>query len=445
MNESLVNDILALQERVKKSFNSQYYDNVLVNQLYEMIGRLKVTQKELEQKYNKAEVGSIEEKQLYNQGLNVVGCYQYFLKAYEHEIKKPAAPVKVNTPSTGAIIGPSYSADTETKSNKGSTGKGIAIGLLIAGAITAAVFGLTRCAEPANTDSDLLTNKTEQKADEDNEVKMPKYTDASNEKQVEARAKWYYETYFNKLFSGLSEVAKETANEDTLADNMPVLSGGQKLYTDFNAETDVIEANNAIVQQFCSYLSLDNKTGKTGFVPSQYLYIDGSYEQKCAAEVDAVLEPLVKAINNKDDEAFKKYATEFGVIMANQYYYPDITDGHYNVRGMADSASRIHLWSISYAEYTNKIMTYGLEHDIDVCVPFCIDYTTGKMVEVPLSKLMAMLEFVPEYEWDAVLARAGISVEALEKMGNKDADNTMPVIFTTDAKNHYKGIVPTLK
>jgi hypothetical protein len=64
---------------------------------------------------------------------------------------------------------------------------------------------------------------------------------------------------------------------------------------------------------------------------------------------------------------------------------------------------------------------------------------------MPLSKLMAMLDFVPMNEWDAVLARAGISVKELEAMGNKDTDNTMPVVFVADAKNHYKGMVPVLR
>ena len=459
MKSEFVREITALKSEVDE-WNKKYlnaYNAEISKKLYTMLNKLKEVREKLEVEYNNAPVGSKEEKELFELGGLVASYHKYFLDRYNSMQKlKPAYPAM----NTGAVYGTASSAVSEPKEKNGHGA--IAAMALVTAAAALFIALSTANIKPINTWFNRDDKKVEQIADKEekeqetvnnnkteitviNGKTLPKYDDASNAKQVEARAKWYYDAYFSKLFSGLSDTAKETANEKTLANNMPVLSGGEKLYTDFNYGTDIIEANNAIVQQFCSNLSLDNKTGKVDFVPSQYLYLDGSYEQECAAEVDAVLELLVNAIKNKNDEAFKKYATEFGIIMAHQYYYLDIKDGYHNVRGMADSPSKIHLWAIAYAEYTNKIMTYALDHGINICVPFCKDYSTGETVEMPLSKLMAMLDFVPMNEWDAVLARAGISVSELEAMGNKDTDNTMPVVFMADAKNHYKGMVPVLR
>ncbi len=269
------------------------------------------------------------------------------------------------------------------------------------------------------------------------------FVDSSDPELVQARANWYFENYFDGLSNDLSDVAKTTLTKENLADDIAIASGELPLYEDFNTN-DLIEYNNSLVQMFCSYTSLD-KNEKAGFIPTQYIFEDGSYEQKCASEVDEVMEKIVDAINNKDNEAYKKYSIEFGEIMRDQYYNVDQTDEHYNVRGLADFSSQIHLYSLAYAEYTNIIMPYGINNNINVCVPMCVDHSTGEMVKYPLSKLMATLEFVPVNQWDAVIARSGYTVKDLEKLGNNTTEETMPVAFTHNAKEQYQGLKLTLK
>ena len=51
---------------------------------------------------------------------------------------------------------------------------------------------------------------------------------------------------------------------------------------------------------------------------------------------------------------------------------------------------------------------------------------------------MATLDFVPMSQWDAVIQRSGLTVDQIKALGNQSTEDTMPVIFTRDAKNHFK-------
>ena len=225
--------------------------------------------------------------------------------------------------------------------------------------------------------------------------------------------------------------------KENLADIIQVVNG---VSPDGFEVNELLNYNNKMTQIFSAYLSTEDRTknGKIGFIPTQYLFEDGSHDQKCAAEVDEVMEKIINAINTENDEDYKKYAIEFGELMRDQYYLVDNTSEHYNTRSIASYPARIQLYGMAYAYYTETIMEYGLSRGIDICVPFCIDYTTKQIVEVPLSKLMATLEFIPMDQWDAVIQRSGLTVEQIKALGNQSTEDTMPIIFTRDAKNHFK-------
>ena len=286
-----------------------------------------------------------------------------------------------------------------------------------------------------------------QEQDEEEEEKpfesYGEFTDASDREQVEKRAQVYFDEYIAPVYGEMSETERASITPENLADIIQVVNGEVPEGFDTN---EVINYNNRLVQMFCSYLSTDERTknGEIGFMPSAYLYEDGSHEQKCALELDAIMEPLIKAINEGDDYNYIKYATEFGELMRDQFYLVDNTDEHFNVRSIASYPSRIHLYGLAYSYYTTSIMEYGLTRNMNICIPFCIDYETKEIVNIPLSQLMATLEFVPMSQWDAVLQRSGISISELEKMGNDNFEETMPYAFTQDAKGHFREEALTL-
>lgn len=306
----------------------------------------------------------------------------------------------------------------------------IGAGVLGGAALLGAGYGLSSCIS-------TNANKASLEQTEDKNSMDGTFKDASDVDQVNARVDWYFENYFNKEYANENQVVKDSVTKENLADIIQVANGVAPEGFEVN---EVVNYNNKMTQIFSAYLSTEarTKSGNIGFIPTQYLYEDGSHDQKCAAEVDAVMEKIINAINTNNDEDYKKYAVEFGELMRDQYYLVDSTSNHYNTRSIASYSARIQLYGMAYAFYTETIMEYGISKGIDICIPFCIDHSTGQTVEIPLSKLMAILDFVPMDQWDAVIQRSGLTVEQIKALGNQGTEDTMPVIFTRDAKNHFR-------
>lgn len=306
----------------------------------------------------------------------------------------------------------------------------IGAGVLGGAALLGAGYGLSSCIS-------TNANKASLEQTEDKNSMDGTFKDASDVDQVNARVDWYFENYFNKEYANENQVVKDSVTKENLADIIQVANGVAPEGFEVN---EVVNYNNKMTQIFSAYLSTEarTKSGNIGFIPTQYLYEDGSHDQKCAAEVDTVMEKIINAINTNNDEDYKKYAVEFGELMRDQYYLVDSTSNHYNTRSIASYPARIQLYGMAYAFYTETIMEYGISKGIDICIPFCIDHSTGQTVEIPLSKLMAILDFVPMDQWDAVIQRSGLTVEQIKALGNQGTEDTMPVIFTRDAKNHFR-------
>lgn len=262
------------------------------------------------------------------------------------------------------------------------------------------------------------------------------FTDASNPKALEERTSYYFDNYFNKLYD--KNTLEKAISKEELIDILSVLNGKLPVEGDFNVN-DILKYSDDVVNTFISYASTkeDEENNTRKFIPMAPLFEDGSYEQKCLQETDDVMKPLIKAMNEENNEDFEKYAIMFGELMRDKYYLVDQTSEHYGVRSRAAFASRIHLYAIDYAQYASNVYEYGVKKGIDVCIPFCFN-GSNEIEMIPLSKLMATLEFVPMGQWDAVLKRAGITVNEIVSLGNASVEDTMPVVFTKDAKNHFR-------
>ena len=326
---------------------------------------------------------------------------------------------------------------TEIKKPKNGLLKKVLSYVGIAALAGGIVYGATRCSKSNSADV-LVTDEQIEDTDLDEELEPGEpgtFKDASNDEEVNARIDWYFNNYFDKEYTDMNQIQKDSINKENLADIIKVVNGEIPEGFEMN---ELVNYNNKLTQMFSTYLSTLERTeaGNVGFIPSQYLYEDGSHEQKCAAELDAVMEPLIKAVNEHDNEEFKKYAVEFGELMRDQYYIPDAQANHYNVRSIASFPSRMHLYGLSYAMYAETIMEYGIVNNIDVCIPFCFN-SDGVVEEIPLSKLMATLDFVPMGQWEYVLKRAGMSQQEIVNYGNTLVEDTMFQGFLKDAKNHY--------
>ncbi len=266
------------------------------------------------------------------------------------------------------------------------------------------------------------------------------FTDASDPQMLEERANWYFDEYFSKFDK--DELEKSGITKESLIDIMSVFNGKLPVTGEMEVN-ELLNYNNLAVKAFVNFPSSWDrvKKGERIFIPTQYLFEDGSYEQKCAAEVDSLMEVIIKAMNEEDYVTFYNNAVKFEELIRDQYFLVDNNTEHYTVRSIASFPSRIQLYGLAYAQWADNINEFQLSRELDVCADFCFDHETKEMTQIPLAKLMATLEFIPMGEWDAVLQRAGLTTLEIEKMGNSAVGDTMPVVFTRDAKNHFRELI----
>ncbi len=255
------------------------------------------------------------------------------------------------------------------------------------------------------------------------------FTDVNDPEQLEARAQWYLDTY--NLGNSITL--------EQMVDALSIFNGELPVDGRFENE-DLMLTNNRIAYAFIFANSTfdDVKNGTRKFVPIAPLFPAGSYENACAAEFDAVMEPAIEAMNNHDDEAFVRYAKEFGALLRDQHFLVSNTNEHKGVRGLMPSTQNIMLYCLEYAQYTGNIMEYGIERNIDVCFLFCYDHETGEPVYVSLANFMATLDMVPMNEWDAVIQRAGLTPEDIEALGRGSVEDSMPVLLVRESLEHFK-------
>lgn len=266
------------------------------------------------------------------------------------------------------------------------------------------------------------------------------FTDASDPAALEERANWYFNTYFSQF--GEEELAKSGITRESLINIMLIFNGKLPVTGEMEVN-ELLNYNNLAVKAFVNFPSswARVKNGERIFIPTQYLFEDGSYEQKCAAEVDDLMEKIIIAMNEEDYVSFYENTVKYGELMRDQYYLVDNNTDHYSVRSIASFPSRIQLYGLAYANWADNIQEFQISRELDVCVDFCFDHETKEMTQIPLANLMATLEYIPMGEWDAVLRRAGITPEQIAKLGNSAIEDPMPVVFTRDAKNHFRELI----
>lgn len=158
----------------------------------------------------------------------------------------------------------------------------------VAGLAVGVGYGLASC---SNKNAEVLNAETEvEDLDVDAETEVIKeselkpgepgtFKDASNEDEVNARVDWYFENYFNKEYPNLTDVEKDSINKESLADMVKIVNG--ELIDGFEMN-ELVNYDNKLTQMFSTYLSTLERAeaNNVGFIPSQYLYEDGSHEQK---------------------------------------------------------------------------------------------------------------------------------------------------------------------
>lgn len=308
--------------------------------------------------------------------------------------KKEEAPSSVSTK-------PYYKEETAEEKSKGwdkfLLGLGTGLGLVGAG------LGIASCSYNKGHDMAILEEGLEE--EKPFEV-YGEFNDASNEKQAQNRAVWYYDTYvsqnqgINQIgLNDLMNVIRFTNGEFILDDN------GRPVYNDANLD----EVSNDI-WTIANYNSFTQYGNQIRFIPYAPLFEDGSLAQQGAMMFDNAMEKVVEAIRTGNQEAFLQAATEWGRVAVNVFDQIDFTGEYPNFRQMEISQAQ-QLFQVMYSTYTTSIFEYGQKYNLNVCIPYCVNYSTHEMQNVPLSQIMYDLAQTPR---DWVAKRSGNEAEFAE-------------------------------
>ena len=372
----------------------------------------------------KVEYDAINSKNLYEQNNKLKDIVER-IAAIKADLDKKvviAEPAEVNEEEEEAVP-----VENVSEPKKGSK----LLKVVIAGGVIAgALFGLSRCSKDtknntrANTQTVEETEKKEETAVEVVTLKpgeIGTFTDAKSEEQIEARAKWYYENYVN-------DKVKDTVTIEDIKNDIRMFNGNFMLDEQGNVTYNDQDIINAAVDlhTIANYDSLMNNE-KLEFTPLAPLFVDGSKAQEGAKALDDKMLDVVNAINNKDDEAFMRASEAWGSTVLNMFHYYDFKEGFVNVH-QVEAPTSFALFHAMNSKYASTILEYSEKKDINICIPYCVDFCTGETKLESLSNIMYMIN---ERAIDAVAVRSG-------NLKEYEANNlTLPEDLLVQAQNYY--------
>lgn len=295
------------------------------------------------------------------------------------------------------------------------TGAAVVLGILGIG------VGLSSCENEKTAEYQETQEEKRDRFDEKKEKPFAEYrklTNVLNNKQVQNRATWYFNTYV-KQNDGINMI-DENGIEDIIR-----MTNGEFINGSYNGN-DIIDIANDI-HTISNYSSFAKYGNNVKFIPYAPLFEDGTLAQEGAIMLDASMKNIVKAINENNKEDFLKYAKEWGTTMVNIFEYNDF-NGKYPSVFQMDSYRAYQLYQVMYANYGSTILEYSLRNNINICIPYCVDHNSKEVREVPLSEIIYTINEVPT---DWVAKRSGHDKEYAEN------NESLPVELYMSAKNYF--------
>lgn len=304
---------------------------------------------------------------------------------------------------------------TSEKPKKGTAKK------IIAGVLTfATAFGLGYCLRGCSDTrmsnyNTALVDTTNQEEKEPGEYGT--FLDVTDDEQVNARANYLYNTYFEQFRSKLTPTEQEMITPEKIANIIRVANGELPLdsegnrYYDANLTDDYIQALTKITADLPSSPALD----KIYHVPTHLFAVDGSDLSNFMMRYDEDYANIADARNNRDGEKAQAAIASLGQKL---WYEWSLQGMNYEIDGkMTDYKSPFDLPASqralalngSVAKYGPYVFEYNLNAMQPVCIDACVDYYSKTMKQLTVNEIFIG---VTSGEYDTVIAKAaGIEVD----------------------------------
>lgn len=374
---------------------------------------------ELEEMYKASlalEEGSDEEKEASKKFMKAVSKFNKFESSLIEKYNVPVEEEKKEQ-EVEPTVAEEETEEYENKENKkGGKAKKVIAGVLALAAAAGLGYGLRGCSAKTQ-DGDIAIVDTDTDIDEELTGKYGQFKDVTNDEQVNARANYLYNTYFEQFRSKLTPTEQEMITPEKIANIIRVANGELPLdadgnkYFDANLTDDYIQALTKITADLPSSPSLD----KIYNVPTHLFAVDGSDLSNFMMKYDEDYENVADARNNRDGEKAQAAIASLGQKL---WYEWSLQGMNYEIDGqMTDYKSPFDLpakeralaLNASVAKYGPYVFEYNLNAMQPVCIDACVDYYTKTMKKLTVNEIFVG---VTSGEYDTVIAKAaGIEVD----------------------------------
>ena len=374
---------------------------------------------ELEEMYKASlalEEGSEEEKEASKKFMKAVSKFNKFESSLIEKYNVPVEEEKKEQ-EVEPTVAEEETEEYENKENKkGGKAKKVIAGVLALAAAAGLGYGLRGCSAKTQ-DDDIAIVDTDTDIDEELTGKYGQFKDVTNDEQVNARANYLYNTYFEQFRSKLTPTEQEMITPEKIANIIRVANGELPLdadgnkYFDANLTDDYIQALTKITADLPSSPALD----KIYNVPTHLFAVDGSDLSNFMMKYDEDYENVADARNNRDGEKAQAAIASLGQKL---WYEWSLQGMNYEIDGqMTDYKSPFDLpakeralaLNASVAKYGPYVFEYNLNAMQPVCIDACVDYYSKTMKKLTVNEIFVG---VTSGEYDTVIAKAaGIEVD----------------------------------
>ena len=374
---------------------------------------------ELEEMYKASlalEEGSDEEKEASKKFMKAVSNFNKFESSLIEKYNVPVEEEKIEQEVEPTVVEEETEEYENKENKKGGKAKKVIAGVLALAAAAGLGYGLRGCSAKTQ-DGDIAIVDTDTDIDEELTGKYGQFKDVTNDEQVNARANYLYNTYFEQFRSKLTPTEQEMITPEKIANIIRVANGELPLdadgnkYFDANLTDDYIQALTKITADLPSSPALD----KIYNVPTHLFAVDGSDLSNFMMKYDEDYENVADARNNRDGEKAQAAIASLGQKL---WYEWSLQGMNYEIDGqMTDYKSPFDLpakeralaLNASVAKYGPYVFEYNLNAMQPVCIDACVDYYTKTMKKLTVNEIFVG---VTSGEYDTVIAKAaGIEVD----------------------------------
>ena len=436
MNESLVKAIKSTMSSLSKTFNELQKEYEMVKKMepknIQAQNEIAIKAQGVYKEYNTAKAELTRYEKVYNNYVNLCGAQSIesdkekskeLEKAvsdeYDALVKLEDALAEKYDVTIEREVKPEAEEEEEeytSEKPKKGTAKKVIAGVLAFAAAVGIGYGLRGC-----TDTRMANNNTAIVDTTTQEQKEPgeygTFLDVTDNEQVNARANYLYNTYFEQFRSKLTPTEQAMITPEKIANIIRVANGELPLdsegnrYYDANLTDDYIQALTKITADLPSSPALD----KIYSVPTHLFAVDGSDLSNFMMKYDEDYANIAEARNNRDGAKAQRAIASLGKKL---WYEWSLQGMNYETDGkMSDykspfdlpAAQRALALNASVAKYGPYVFEYNLNAMQPVCIDACVDYYSKTMKQLTVNEIFVG---VTSGEYDTVIAKAaGIEVD----------------------------------